>query len=130
MLTSPMGRTADCARHLQGRVVVENARKLGADGRAGVRGIVRSGRIQWLSSMIGGFSGKKVLELGPLEAGHTYMMHGAGAKSITAIEANSRSYLKCLCIKEIFGLDRAQFVYADAMAYMASAGETFDVCVA
>src|SRR4029078_11707063 len=74
-------------------------------------------RIQWLSDSIGGFSGKRVLELGPVETGHTYMMHEGGAKSITAVEANSRSLLKCLCVKEVFNLDRAQFLYGDALAY-------------
>ncbi|RWL82741.1 MAG: class I SAM-dependent methyltransferase [Mesorhizobium sp.] len=87
-------------------------------------------RIEWLSNTIGGFAGKNILELGPLEAGHTYMMHGAGAKSIVAIEANSRSYLKCLCVKEIFNLNRAQFRYGDAMRYLSETSERFDVCVA
>jgi hypothetical protein len=104
--------------------------KSGLTSLPGTAALFEDNRIDWLSSVIGGFQNKKILELGPLEAGHTYMMHNAGAKSITAIEANSRSYLKCLCIKEIFGLDRAKFVYADAMAYTAESSEQFDLCVA
>jgi hypothetical protein len=96
----------------------------------GPAALFEDGRIDWLSGVIGGFQDKKILELGPLEAGHTYMMHKGGAKSITAIEANSRSYLKCLCVKEIFGLDRAGFVYADAQVYTSECTEDFDLCVA
>lgn len=87
-------------------------------------------RITWLAELVRGFDGKKILELGSLEAGHTYMMHERGAKSVTAIEANSRSYLKCLCVKELFDLHRAHFLYGDAMAYTESCSERFDLCVA
>ncbi len=96
----------------------------------GPAALFEDGRIDWLSRQIGGFAGKKVLELGPLEAGHTYMMHNGGADSIVAVEANSRSYLKSLCIKEIFDLHRARFVYADAAAYMAQEQGEYDLCVA
>lgn len=34
------------------------------------------------------FSGKRILELGPMEAGHAYLMYQAGAESILAVEAN------------------------------------------
>ena len=87
-------------------------------------------RITWLSEKISGFGGLRILELGPLEAGHTYMMHERGAKSITSVEANMRSYMKCLCTKEIFGLDRAHFLLGEAIAYTGSATEIFDLCVA
>ena len=62
-------------------------------------------RGEWSLAEIGGAKGKNVLELGPLEGGHTYMFHQAGAESIIAIEANTRAYLKCLIAKEIFGLE-------------------------
>jgi hypothetical protein len=87
-------------------------------------------RITWLSEKISGFGGLRILELGPLEAGHTYMMHERGAKSITSVEANMRSYMKCLCTKEIFGLERAHFLLGEAIAYTAASTETFDLCVA
>lgn len=87
-------------------------------------------RITWLSEKISGFGGLRILELGPLEAGHTYMMHERGAKSITSVEANMRSYMKCLCTKEIFGLERAHFLLGEAIAYTAASQEMFDLCVA
>ena len=96
----------------------------------GPAALFEDARIDWLSQTIGGFSDKTVLELGPLEAGHTYMMHNGGARSLVVVEANSRSYLKCLCIQQIFELNRAKFLYADAMHYAAETTENFDVCVA
>ena len=44
-----------------------------------------------------------VLELGPLEAGHTYQLEQLGA-DITAVEANCEAYLKCLLVKELLNL--------------------------
>jgi len=44
-----------------------------------------------------------VCELGPMEAGHTYQLEHLGAR-VTAIEGNVEAYLKCLIVKEIFGL--------------------------
>ncbi|NTI22054.1 DUF1698 domain-containing protein [Rhizobium rhizogenes] len=87
-------------------------------------------RIGWLYQMFGPITGMDVLEIGPLEAGHTYMLHNLGAKSITSIENNSRAYLKCLAIKEIFKLTRASFVLGDAISYMQSSNKKFDIAVA
>lgn len=42
-------------------------------------------RITWANSTFGGFQGCSILELGPLECGHTFMMQNFGAKSIVAI---------------------------------------------
>jgi hypothetical protein len=75
-------------------------------------------------------TGKRILELGPLEAGHTYMMHQMGAESILAVEANSRAYLKCLAVKEVFKLTEAHFILGDVMEYMKNDHSTFDLMVA
>lgn len=102
----------------------------GVISKPGAAALFADPRITWLSSRIGGFAGKNILEMGPLEAGHTYMFCKEGAKAITAIESNSRSYLKCLCIKELFALDQAKFLYGDALAYASETTERFDLCVA
>ena len=52
-------------------------------------------RVNWAVSELGGIENKTVLELGPLEGGNTYMLEKHGAKSVLAIEANSRAFLKC-----------------------------------
>lgn len=104
--------------------------ELRAISTPGTAALFEDRRIDWLSTQIGGFRDKTILELGPLEAGHTYMMHKAGSKRIVAIEANTRSYLKCLCIREISNMDGVDFKLGDAAEFMRTCTETFDVCVA
>jgi SAM-dependent methyltransferase len=86
-------------------------------------------RIKWLEVQLGSFSGRRVLELGPLEGGHTYMMEQAGA-SVVAIEANQRAFLKCLIVKDAFHLE-SEFLYGDFRPYLANpAVGRFDFVVA
>jgi hypothetical protein len=102
----------------------------GLETEPGSADLFNDARIQWLNSL-GWLRDKTILELGPLEAGHTFMMHAMGAKRITAVEANERAFLKCLCVKELFGLDRAAFRFGDLMRYLETAAdEQFDLVVA
>lgn len=78
----------------------------------------------------GGFQGKKILELGPCEAHHTIMIAGRGAESITAIEANTRAYLKCLVMKEVFSLTNARFLLGNAVEFMKETSERFNILFA
>jgi Protein of unknown function (DUF1698) len=87
-------------------------------------------RITWAGSRLGGFDGTSVLELGPLEAGHSYMLEKMGAKDVLAVEANTRAYLKCLIVKEVLGLSRVRFLLGDFIEYLRHANERFDVCLA
>jgi hypothetical protein len=73
-------------------------------------------RIKWLEAQLGSFSGQRVLELGPLEGGHTCMMERAGA-SVVAIEGNQRAFLKCLIVKDAFHL-KSEFLYGDFRPYI------------
>lgn len=99
--------------------------------RAGETPLFQDARIEWLISALAGVRDLSVLELGPLEAGHTYMLEQAGARSVTAIEANTASYLRCLVAKEILGMQRVRFLCGDFMAYLREpSGEQFDVAVA
>ncbi len=98
--------------------------------QAGPVGLFNDERLKWFLGEIGGVAGKKVLELGPLEGGHSYMLEKAGALEITAIEANSRAFLKCLVVKELLGLRRCSFLCGDFMEYLRQAGPAFDVCLA
>jgi 2-polyprenyl-3-methyl-5-hydroxy-6-metoxy-1,4-benzoquinol methylase len=79
---------------------------------------------------LGGVTGKAVLELGPLEAGHSYMLEKAGAGSVLAIEANTRAYLKCLTVKEIFNLSRCRFECGDFVEFLSQTDQRFDLIVA
>lgn len=68
-------------------------------------------RIHWMIERLGGLSGLDVLELGPLEGGHTAMMETAGAR-VDAIEGNHHGFLRCLIVKNLLGL-QANFVLGD-----------------
>lgn len=87
-------------------------------------------RMVWAIEHLGGVAGHDVLELGPLEGGHTYMLEQAGARSITAIESNTRAFLKCLVIKEVLGLNRSRFLYGDFVEYLRANTGPYDTCVA
>jgi len=87
-------------------------------------------RITWVADELGAFAGRCVLELGPLEGGHSWMMQQAGAAQVIAIEANTRAFLKCLCVKELFGLDRVEFKLGDFVCFLENNHEKFDVTIA
>ena len=87
-------------------------------------------RIKWAEKIFGGFKGLSVLELGPLEGGHSRMLQVMGADKVVAIEANTRAFLKCLCIKEIFKLDRVEFKLGDFILYLRNVRIKYDVVLA
>ena len=86
-------------------------------------------RVAWAIERFGGVSGRSVLELGPLEGGHTYSLLAAGAR-VTAIEAQTRAYLKCLIAKELLDMRGARFRLGDFMAYLRGNPEHVDICFA
>jgi hypothetical protein len=61
-----------------------------------------------------------ILELGPLEGGHTYMLTKAGAK-VVAIEGSPLAYLKVLAVKDIYKLHNAQILFGDFTKFIAKA---------
>lgn len=92
--------------------------------------LFQDARIEWAAEQLGGFAGQTVLELGPLEGAHTYMLEKAGAHEIVAIEANTSAYLRCLIVKELFQLQRARFMCGDFAAYLRQEPPRFDLCIA
>lgn len=97
----------------------------------GFAGLFDDPRIDWMVETLGGVEGQRILELGPLEGGHTYSLEAKhGASEIVAVEANQRAYLKCLIGKEILRTERARFLLGDFNRYMAESGERFDLVVA
>ena len=84
-------------------------------------------RAIWAIDRLGGVRGATILELGPLEGGHTYMLDRAGAKSIIAIEGNKRCYLKCLITKELLGVDSAHLLLGDFVSWLEQDRRRFDV---
>lgn len=91
-------------------------------------------RIDWAADRLAEWglpvAGRRILELGPLEAGHTAMLCQKGAAEVVAIEANKRSYLKCLVVKELYQLTQARFLLGESIEYLRQTDEVFDIGIA
>lgn len=105
-----------------------------ANVHAGSAPLFEIAHVSWGVKALGGIEGQHVVELGPLEGGHTYLMDRMGASEVVAIEANTRAYLKCLIVKELLGIPAARFECGDALRYLenrlARGHEKFDFCLA
>lgn len=91
------------------------------------------GRIRWGNDQFGGFRGMRVLELGPLEGDHTFLLDRLGVAETVAVEANRRAFLRCLLVKELLGIPSAKSLCGDFMRFLliaAERGERWDACVA
>lgn len=103
------------------------------DLKAGATPLFDDPRVLWAHDRLqemglaGGVTGRDVLELGPLEGGHSYLLDRLGAKSVTAIEANPRAYLKCLVAKETFGMPRVHFLLGDALIHLRTTVKHYDI---
>ena len=86
-------------------------------------------RIEWAAACYGDLQDANVLELGPLEAGHTIQLERLGAR-VTGIEANKLAYMRCLIVKEIVGLTKAKFKLGDFMKWLELSDQTYDLIVA
>jgi hypothetical protein len=99
------------------------------DLKAGESRLFEDERISWLGEVLGTISEMRVLECGPLEGGHTYMLEQLGAASVLSVEANTRAFLRCLTLKELLGLRRSQFVLGDFVSYLRKR-EPYDLVIA
>ncbi len=86
----------------------------------GKTALFEDARLDWFEERLGGFAGHNVLELGPLEGGHTYMMTRRGA-TVLAIESNTRAWLRCLVVKEAVGMPGSTFLLGDFNSYLEDA---------
>ena len=93
-------------------------------------GLFEDDRIRWALDLAGGVDGQQVLELGPLEGAHSFMLQRAGAAHVTAIEANTLCFVKCLLVKELYDLDRVEFQLGNFVPWVQEAEQTFDLVVA
>lgn len=98
--------------------------------KAGNIPLFQDGRLHWAIERLGGVQGQNVLDLGPLEGGHPFILERSGAGFVTAIEANSRAYLKCLIAKEILNLSRTRFLCGDFVTYLEQTPQQFNTIVA
>ena len=81
------------------------------------------------ADFFGGIQGFDILELGPLEGGHSYQLKKLGAGSVLGVEASPELYLKCLIVKELTGLD-AHFLLGDFNRYLEQEQRHFDMVFA
>jgi hypothetical protein len=86
-------------------------------------------RIIWALECFGPLVDRHVLELGPLEGGHTSMLESAGAR-VDAIEANELAFLRCLIRKEIVGLTRSKFWLGDFVKALETSDQRYDLIIA
>ncbi|NTJ06670.1 class I SAM-dependent methyltransferase [Rhizobium lusitanum] len=97
---------------------------------AGALPLYADDRIAWALQSFGSIEGKKVLEVGPLEGMHTYMLHGHLPARIDAIEANRLCFLRCLVTKQILNIDTASFMLGDIQSWLTERDETYDFALA
>jgi hypothetical protein len=71
----------------------------------------------------------QILELGPGDGYHTLGLDLVGARNVIAIESNARAFLRCLILKNAFGL-RAKFLLGDFLQYVAQPGVRADLIYA
>ncbi len=104
---------------------------LAKEFKAGPIPLFEDPRIFNVLQELGGIQNQRVLELGPLEGGHTYILHThGGAGSVLSIESNTRAFLKCLIVKNMLKLDRAEFRCGDFVAFLRECNERFDFVLA
>jgi len=103
---------------------------LGAS-EAGEAALFEDPRVDWalenLAKLGVAVDGSSVLEVGPLEGGHTYKLVRAGAKSVTAVEAHPEAFMKCLVLKELLSMERVNFLYGDAVSFLREIGHSYDI---
>lgn len=87
-------------------------------------------RILWAIEQFGPLEGRKVLELGPLEASHSYMLERQSPAILHAIEANKLSFLRCLVVKELLDLKVAKFFLGDFVESLQDSHLRYDFIVA
>lgn len=104
------------------------ATKFEADNQTfgGDRDFSNDERLIWLDSILS-IKGKRVLELGPLEGGHTKMFLDLGASKVIALEGHPHCWVKCLIVQQVYNLTKAKFILCDFCEYLKQVGERFDL---
>jgi hypothetical protein len=97
--------------------------------RAGGARLFDDPRVHFALSRFGSVDGRDVLEIGPLEAAHTYSLSKAGAV-VDAVEANKKAYLRCLVAKEILHISSANFYLGDAVKWLEETPKRYDLIFA
>lgn len=97
---------------------------------AGTHHLYADPRLEWAISKYGDMSGKRVLEVGPLEGMHTYRLSKENPSVIEAIEANKPCFFRCLVTKQIMNTERAVFYLGDIQEWLKLPREPYDLAIA
>lgn len=97
---------------------------------AGTIPLFADDRIFKMLEAVGALEGKTVLEVGPLEGMHTYILNQRRPAHIDAIEANKQCFMRCLVTKEILKLDRAVFYLGDIQNWLQASEHIYDLTLA
>ena len=73
-------------------------------------------RIRMFVNETGPLAGKRILELGPLEGGHSIQLARLGA-SVVGIEGHESNYERCLFVKKFFNVDNVEFLLGDLRTF-------------
>lgn len=98
--------------------------------KAGKLALFSDPRIAWAIGRFGELKGKDILEIGPLEGMHTFMLNQHAPRKIDAVEANRLCYVRCLVTDQIMKIDRANFLLGDALEWLEHYEGRYDLVVA
>ena len=73
-----------------------------------------------------GLKDASVLELGPYEGYDTKALEAEGVSEIISIEGNPRNFIKCLIVKNKYGLNKTKYLLGDFTKYLDTTTKKFD----
>ncbi len=97
---------------------------------AGDHHLYADDRIAWAIKTHGSIKNANILEVGPMEGMHTYMLNRQRPARIDAIEANRLCFLRCLVTRQILDIDRSIFRLGDIEHWLREHEETYDLGIA
>lgn len=83
-----------------------------------------------INELSGGINGMSVLELGPYEGYYSIALEAAGIKQNISIEANPANYLKCLVVKNHYGLKNTHYLLGDLSRFLEKSTKRYDLVLA
>merc|ERR550525_361378 len=88
-----------------------------AEARGATVPLWNDDRVQWFFQRYP-VKGKRGLELGPLEAGHSYMLQQHGVAWVDAVEGDSVHFMKTLVMKNMLALNNVRFHFGDFRSFV------------
>jgi hypothetical protein len=97
--------------------------------KAGEMPLYSDHRVTWALEQFGDLHGRRILELGPLDGGHTSTLAKTGA-AIDAIEANKTAFLRSLVAREVYGHANVRLFLGDFVKWLENSNENYDLVFA